>query len=121
MAAAEAAFASLNIPEGSAGPSSPATRDVWLTKGNNHLQYQSAGGLEALAFSSEVTAANAALQGNLNTETAARISGDASTLSSANGYTDAAVVNEEAARALGDAAAVASVASYTDSAVATIN
>src|SRR5207302_162140 len=102
-------------------PSSPVAGDVWLTSGDHHLQFQSATGLEVLAFTSDVSAANTTLQANIDAETTARIAGDASTLSSGKGYTDAQVLSEAVARAAGDTAAIASAATYTDAQVATIN
>ena len=56
LPASVATFASLNFPNTGVTPSSPATGDVWLTGGDGHLQFQSAGGLKSLAFTTDIAA-----------------------------------------------------------------
>jgi hypothetical protein len=48
--------ASLNFPNTGVTPTTPATGDVWLTGGDGHLQFQSAGGLKSLAFTTDIAA-----------------------------------------------------------------
>jgi hypothetical protein len=69
LAGSSNAFASLNIPNGSAVPGSPVTGDIWLLSGNNHLQFKSMSGLESLAFFSDITSANSTLLSGNNTWT----------------------------------------------------
>src|SRR5207244_9464937 len=37
-------------------PTTPVTGDLWLTTGDNHLQFQSAAGLKSLAFTTDIAA-----------------------------------------------------------------
>src|SRR5205823_5676467 len=58
LAASAAGFASLNFPATGVTPTSPAPAvgDMWLTSGDNHLQFQSAAGLKSLAFTTDIAA-----------------------------------------------------------------
>jgi len=56
LAASASAFAALNFPNIGAVPTTPVTGDLWLTTGDNHLQFQSAAGLKSLAFTTDIAA-----------------------------------------------------------------
>jgi hypothetical protein len=56
LPASAATFASLNFPNTGVTPTTPLTGDVWLTTGDNHLQFQSAGGVKSLAFTTDIAA-----------------------------------------------------------------
>ena len=60
LGASSATAASLNVPNTGAAPSSPNKGDMWLTGTDPHLQFQDKSGTtQMLAFSSDVTSANA--------------------------------------------------------------
>src|SRR5439155_655329 len=127
LAQSETAYASLNVPNSTTPPSTPAVGDIWLLNGNAHLNFRTMNNsTEMLAFFSDITttnagtltAANAYTDGQIATEAAARqaadtaetnarIAGDASTLSAANAHADA-----------GDVTTLSSANTFTGNAVA---
>src|SRR5262249_33152474 len=66
LAASAAAFASLNFPNTGATPTTPVLGDLWLTTGDNHLQFQSAGGPKSLAFTTDIAAGTVTTATTLN-------------------------------------------------------
>jgi len=69
LAPSAAAYASLNVPNSSTAPSTPAVGDVWLSNADGHLQFQDASNAtQSLAFASDVSAANNAASTGLNNE-----------------------------------------------------
>ena len=141
LAAAAAAYPSLNVPNSTTAPTTPAIGDLWLLNLDPHLNFRDMNNVtQMLAFTSDVTAANSSTLSSANSytdskvtaeatarstadaaEAVARANGDATTLASANTYTGNAVSAEAVLRAAGDAAAVSSANAYTDGQVATIN
>src|SRR5579864_5470816 len=60
LAGSVSSYASLNVPNGSAAPSSPVTGDIWLLSTDPHLNFRDMNGIsQMLAFSTDVTSANA--------------------------------------------------------------
>jgi hypothetical protein len=69
MPASATSYASLNVPNSSTVPSTPAVGDVWLSNADGHLQFQDASNAtQSLAFASDVSAANNAASTSLNNE-----------------------------------------------------
>jgi hypothetical protein len=58
LAASAAAFAALNFPNTGAVPTTPVLGDLWLTTGDNHLQFQTGTGLKSLAFTDDTLSNN---------------------------------------------------------------
>src|SRR6185295_13181199 len=82
LAPSAAAYASLNVPNSSTAPSTPAVGDVWLSNADGHLQFQDASNAtQSLAFASDVSAANNAASTGLNNEIS-RAQGTEGTISS---------------------------------------
>ncbi len=129
LALSSAAFASLNIPVNGASPTVPAKGDIWLST-DPHLNFRTMNNsTEMLAFFSDVTTANAGTlasakaytDGQITTEAAARVAGDASTLSAANAHADAGdlstLSSANAHADAGDTATLSSANTFTSSAV----
>jgi hypothetical protein len=115
LAPSAAGYPSLNVPDTGTAPTTPVKGDMWLLNSNAHLNFRDMNGItQMLAFFSDVTTANASTLASAKTytdtsvatEAAARIAGDAATLSSANAHADA-----------GDVATLASANGYTNTAV----
>ncbi len=145
LAPSDGAYASLNVPNSTTAPTTPGVGDIWLVNLDPHLNFRDMNNAtQMLAFFSDITTANsntltsahAYTDTQVTTEAAARVAGDAATLSSANAHADAgdattlssanahsdsAVLAESVARAAGDAATLTSADAYTDGQVATIN
>jgi hypothetical protein len=110
--------AGLSLGSGMAGdPSTKAAGDMWFNtfSGINRPRFFDGTTIQSLAFSADVTAANASIATEAatrtaadTTETAARVAGDAATLSSANAHADT-----------GDTATLASANNHSEAAVAT--
>jgi trimeric autotransporter adhesin len=65
LPASAAAYASLNVPNTGAAPTTPALGDVWLTTGDTHLQFQDKNNAtQSLAFVSDFTSGNNTYTGN---------------------------------------------------------
>jgi adhesin YadB/C len=138
LAPSAGAYASLNVPNSTTAPTTPGVGDIWLVNLDPHLHFRDMNNAtQMLAFFSDITTANSNTLASARTytdtsvatEAAARVAGDAATLSSANAHADAgdaatlssadahadtAVMAESVARAAGDAATLTSANTYTD-------